>query len=310
MKEYSSPFDVERWQPVQDALTEVLGLNIGLVDLEGRPLTRSIDVLRAPWNILTSSPRGFSRYAECLQTLLLEARNRPRPLVFVQVAGLHLCAVPLEREQQIVAYFVLGPCLVGRRGEPDDYIALAKEFDIRIDQWMEALQEIKIFSFVGLNAVAFLLHHLGELAFAASPDAQKEKAVLEHLLDIAIHAVDAQAGSILVKEQASNDLVIQAARGLKPDVVQGTRVRLGEGVAGVVAQEQLPMRVNAKTTHPRIQGALHRPELQDAMVVPMLRGSQLLGVLCVSTSRAGRQFRDDNLDLLKSLAWLAQQALS
>ncbi len=312
--------DVERWQPVQDALAEVLGLNIGLMDSQGRPLTRSINVLKTPWSVLTNSPKGFSRYAECLRALLTEAQTRSRPLVCQQVAGLNLCTIPIERGGSPVAYFVMGPCLVGRRGQPDDYIGLAKEFDIRIDQWMEALQEIRVFSFVGLNAVASLLGRLGEWAFPTTEKPAEElqesrrakrEAILERLLDTAIRTVDAEAGSILVVGEGSDELVIQVARGLKEEIVRDTRIRFGEGVAGLVAAERSPLRISREAgVIPRLEGKLRRPDLQDAMVIPMVRGSSVLGVLCVSSSLAGRRLREDGGELLQRLTSLVEEVLS
>jgi GAF domain-containing protein len=223
----------------------------------------------------------------------------------MQVAGLHLCVVPIEREASPTLYFVLGPSLVGRRGEPDDYIALAKEFDIRIDQWMEALQEIKIFSHVGINSVASLLDHLAEFVFP-----RKQMAFLERLLDASLQAVHAEAGSVLISGQGSEELFIQVARGLKPEVVRSARIRVGEGLAGIAAAERTPLRVNRQTEDLRIQQAMQRPEVEDAMVVPMTRGSQLLGVLCVNRSRGGPPLREDGIALLQQFAGLAQEALS
>ena len=308
--------DPEQWQLVQDGLTEVLGLNIGLLDAEGRPLTRSVDVLRPPWNVLTGSPKGFGRYAECLQSLIAEARNlKDRPLVSLNVASLYLGAVPVVRDGQTVAYFTMGPCLVGQRGQPDDYMALAREFDLRIDRWMEALQEIRIFSFVGLSAVGSLLSQLGHLLpfapVSGSAPAKKSDGVLAKLLDTAIQAVGAESGSILLPGEASGELVIQVARGLDDQVVRDARVRVGEGVAGVVAAERAPLRLRSQVTdHPRLREALRRPELQDAIVVPILGKPRLLGVLCVSSRQKGHPLREDGVQLLQGLAHLATEVLS
>ena len=303
--------DAEHWQKVQDSLAEVLGLNIGLLDAGGRPLTRSVDVLRAPWNVLTRSPKGFARYAECLRALIAAAGNqKDRPLISINVASLHLGAVPIVREGERVAYFIMGPCLVGQRGQPDDYMALAREFDLRIDQWMEALQEIRIFSFGGLTAAASLLSVLGRLvSFAPAPDSAAS--LWGQFLDTAIQAVDAEAGSILVSGKTPGELVIQVARGLDDQIVRNTRVRVGEGVAGVVAVERTPLRLRRQATdHPRLREALRRPELQDAMVVPMLGKNQLIRVLCVSSRQKDRTLRENGIQVLQQLAHLATEVLS
>ena len=296
--------DPEQWQKIQDSLTEVLGLNIGLLDAGGRPLSRSVDVLRPPWNVLTNSPKGFSRYAECLKTLVAEAAaHADRPLVSVNVASLTLSAVPVVRDGERVAYFILGPCLVGQRGQPDDYMALAREFDLRIDQWMEALQEIRIFSYIGLTSIASLLSNLSSLTPLSSGSSAL---LLKQLLDTAIQTVGAETGSILVSGQTPGELVIQVARGLDEKVVREARVRVGEGIAGVVAAERTPVRLRRQATdHPRLKEALRRPELQDAMVVPIVGDNRLIGVLCVSSRQENRRLREDGLQLLEQLTRLA-----
>ena len=106
----------------------------------------------------------------------------------------------------------------------------------------------------------------------------------------------------------AEQVVIRTARGLPQDVVRSTKVRIGEGISGVAAAERVPLRLNAATTPPRLLGALRHPELQDAMVVPVVRGSQLLGVLCVSTTRP-EGLRDDGLSLLQRLTGLAEATL-
>ena len=308
------PFDLDRWQPVQEALSEVLGLPLNLITADGQPMTR-LDTTRAPWAALATLTKGYARYADCVQALLAEARRQPHGLVSVQTGGLHLYAVPVEHDQQLAAYFILGPCLVGRRGEPDDYMALAKEFDVRIDQWMDAMQEIKVFSHSGINAIAALLQQFGALMCARQQEEEPSRPrparvkVYERLLDLALHAVHAERGCILVQSSAPDELVIQAARGLSDDVVRTTRVRIGEGVAGIVAADHTPLRLNAETTPPRLARWLRYPELRDAMVVPMMRGGQLLGVLCVSTAMPGGRLREDGLTLLQQVSGIAEAAL-
>ena len=305
------PFvDLERWRPLQDSLIQVLGLNIGLVDTEGRPLTTLVDLVRVPWNVLTSSTKGFSKYEECVHSLLVEARKQTRPFVCTQVGGLHLCVVPIRHQGQLIAYFLLGPCLVGRRGEPDDYTVLAKDFDIPIDRWMEALQEIKVLSFMGLNDVASLLQRLGDVIVASKSEELRRQQVWDRFLETAMQAINAEAGSILLSQGTPDELRIQTARGLPDEVVKTARVRLGEGVAGVAAQEQRMLRINAETPHPRLLGSLQRPHLQDALVVPLSRDSNLVGVLCVSTSKPGGRFKEESVAMLQQIVQLMQVSLS
>ena len=306
MNEPLAPAALDRWRPLQDALIQVLGISLGVVDPEGNPLTRPVDLLRPPWNVLTSSAKGLSRYKECIQSLLKEAQKDPRPQVSIQVGGLHLCAIPVAAEEKPSAYVLIGPCLVGRRGEPDDYIVLSREFDIPIDRWMEALQEIKVLSFVGLNAVVSLLQRLAGVVFQGTNGTEPS---LDRLLETALRLVNAESGSILASPGESDELIVQAARGLEEQVVRATRVRVGEGIAGVALREKKSFRIRPHSVPPLLAGMLQRPWIRDAIVIPFLRNPSLPAVLCVSTSRSSSQLSEDGVTSLQQLIQLAQGTL-
>src|SRR5688572_26986760 len=60
--------------------------------------------------------------------------------------------------------------------------------------------------------------------------------VLDHILGMTLPLFAAEAGSIMLLDEPSQLLHIAAARGLAADIVEKTSVRVGEGIAGWVAQ--------------------------------------------------------------------------
>ncbi len=134
MTESSLRASLDRWRLLQDALMPVLGIYLCVVDRAGNPLTRPLHPLSPPWNVLMSSAKGLSRYQGCVQSLLKEAHEHPRPLIRSQMGGLHLCVIPIGETDSPSAHLLIGPCLVGGRGEPDDHLAFAREFEIPINR--------------------------------------------------------------------------------------------------------------------------------------------------------------------------------
>lgn len=123
--------------------------------------------------------------------------------------------------------------------------------------------------------------------------------LLPELLDLAIRCVNAQHGSLMLADEAATTLHIAAARGLGEATLKQTRLPLGEGVAGRVAQTR-----HAELLRGAGEAGRHRdrPEIETAASVPLVHDGVLLGVLNVSTSRDEPALNDADLAVLESLA--------
>jgi PAS domain S-box-containing protein/putative nucleotidyltransferase with HDIG domain len=115
--------------------------------------------------------------------------------------------------------------------------------------------------------------------------------------------------TIILYHPKSDNLEIAASIG--PDLAIGTRRKLGDGLAGRVAQTRLPLIVDD------YQRWEHRSPLYDAiaytamMGVPLLYGGSLLGVLDVSDiAPSKRVFNDADMRLLSLFAGQAASAIA
>jgi phosphotransferase system enzyme I (PtsP) len=105
--------------------------------------------------------------------------------------------------------------------------------------------------------------------------------------------------SVYLLEFERGELVLGATVGLKPESVGEVRMRLDEGLTGLVAERLAPVMVDDAFKHPRFK---YFPEAGEDLYhsflgVPLIEGGALQGVLVVQT-RESRSFSIDEIRLL------------
>lgn len=112
--------------------------------------------------------------------------------------------------------------------------------------------------------------------------------------------------------RAGEVLELFATEGLRPEAVHRTRLRVGEGLVGVIAATGRPLALADAQSHPDFA---YRPETGEEiyhslMGVPILRGGRVLGVLVVQ-NRTQRHYTEDEIEALQTIAMvLAELAAS
>lgn len=122
--------------------------------------------------------------------------------------------------------------------------------------------------------------------------------LLQSILKGALDVMEATSGSLmLIDPPGSDTLVIKAAHGLRRDVVDKARTRVGEGIAGLVAERREGMLLLDDLMDPRLRT---RRKVNDALSVPIIAEGELLGVLNLNTKR-GQAFGEFDLFLINTL---------
>ena len=124
--------------------------------------------------------------------------------------------------------------------------------------------------------------------------------LLEGVLARAMHAIGAEAGSILLSDAHSGDLRFRAAVGGHPEAVKRLTIAADQGICGWVARNGQPQIVNDVASDPRHSIAIaeqvgYHP--RSVMCVPLrfLEGEGALELLNKASGRGG--FTDDDLKL-------------
>jgi phosphotransferase system enzyme I (PtsP) len=112
--------------------------------------------------------------------------------------------------------------------------------------------------------------------------------------------------------RAGEVLELFATEGLRREAVHRTRLRVGEGLVGVIAATARPLALADAQSHPDFA---YRPETGEEiyhslMGVPILRSGRVLGVVVVQ-NRTQRHYTEDEIEALQTIAMvLAELAAS
>ena len=121
---------------------------------------------------------------------------------------------------------------------------------------------------------------------------------------LALHLTRAQRGSVLVR--AGDRLMIQEARRISHHVVLRTRIPVGAGIAGWVAEHREPLLIEHESQLPPGLKLRRRGYRGASLIsVPIKLGRTAVGVMNVADHVDGRPFCDDDLD---GMLLIARQA--
>ena len=134
-------------------------------------------------------------------------------------------------------------------------------------------------------------------------------AVLHDLVTLVADEMVAEVCSVYTL-RPGDLLELTATCGLNPGAVGRTRLRVGEGIVGVVAATGQPQNLPDAQNHPAFAYRAETGELPftSLLAVPVRRAGRVLGVLAVQ-NRASRRYADDELDVLQTVAMLLAEML-
>lgn len=319
--------DPQRWQRLQDHFSSVLGVPIRTVSL-------SRELLVSPsWPTSLSAERVVS---------LLKVGDELEPLIPIQeplrdaatlttAMGITYAAVPIfATSDHVVAYFVLGPMVVGRREEESQFRQRISAMGQDPQPAWILLLSLKLYTFAGIRSVLALMQEVGGSIVQFAYQAKQLNAilptvsrvdhvvavyytdrVLRSLLEAATLATRAEGGSILVYEARTDAFKLQTAQGLSEAVMAATHLKRGEGLAGLAALERSILIVDADTGDARLRERMHRQELASSLIAPLALDAdrEPLGVLSLRTTNAQRRFTQDHVELVRRLLDLTAVAL-
>lgn len=143
-----------------------------------------------------------------------------------------------------------------------------------------------------------LLHFASELSSHTDLGTMLQQALAKYM-----ELLRCDAGSIYLWEEQSETLVLTAAEGPERDSRIGLRQKLGEGLAGWVAEVGEPILVTDSRKVHRLRGrACKRYSNFSCLATPVMHGGQLLGVVCLTMPKDDQPFGADDLYLARVLS--------
>jgi GAF domain-containing protein/anti-sigma regulatory factor (Ser/Thr protein kinase) len=132
--------------------------------------------------------------------------------------------------------------------------------------------------------------------------------LLVELLERIAAVLGTDTAAFLLLDEATDELVARAAKGIEEEVEQGVRIPLGRGFAGRIAAERRPVTVPDVDHADILNPILREKGIRSLLGVPLLVEGRVTGVLHVG-SLTPRDFTDADRDLLQLAADRAATAI-
>jgi len=129
--------------------------------------------------------------------------------------------------------------------------------------------------------------------------------LLKNILGSAVEVMDASAGSLLLIDPATDELVFEVIEGGGGEALQGQRMAKDKGIAGWVVTNRRPLIVNDVDKYERHYKGIETAtgfKTDTLICVPLLAKGKVIGALEVLNKRSGENFNDEDLDILTTFA--------
>lgn len=132
---------------------------------------------------------------------------------------------------------------------------------------------------------------------------------LNQVVGIIGECLDSEVCSIYLLRDGA--LELYATRGLKQEAVHVTRMGLGEGLVGTIAQQIETLNLDEAAAHPDFS---YRPETGEELFhsfagVPIIRRERAVGVLCVQHADP-RRYADIEIETLQTVAMVLSELIA
>ena len=182
-------------------------------------------------------------------------------------------------------------------------------FSAIADQAASVLEKIRLFRITEDRAHQLTVLNEVSASITSSLDL---RTVLNRIMEKAVEILDAEAGSLLLVDETTQELVFEVILGPAKDQLAGTRLPPGAGIVGSVAQSGRPQIVNEAQRDERwLPGVGQTAQFMTRalLTVPMKSRDTVIGVIQVLNKRDGTPFSEDDQTLLESFAGNAAVAV-
>jgi ligand-binding sensor protein len=324
--------NLEEWQKIQDSFSEVLEVTLRTISSNGKLLSRVSRPTRLCDKVLPDNPFYSDFCGSCVSKIdIKNLTGIKEEASFKCSFGLDLFVVPITGVgNRIIAHIILGPVILNRRKNSSEYAKEAEKLGIKLEELMDTLIEIKVFSYNKIYSISKLLgdvfshmvqtgYHkkrLGEMA----PEIMEmdplflryyEEKILNSMLNACMLALDTDSGSVMTLDRKTHMLHIKAAAKLDEDIVQNTNIKVGEGIAGVVAATAEPVILPKDVNKNGLSGRMKRRYIKSSMIVPFPKekNHDVYGVINLNMIRKNINFSKKDIAFVQELINLASIAL-
>ncbi len=138
--------------------------------------------------------------------------------------------------------------------------------------------------------------------------------LLKNILRSAVEVMEASAGSLLLLDPRTDELVFEVIEGGGGPAMEKKRMPKNEGIAGWVLSNQQPVIADDVSQDGRFSARFQEDEgdgfrTASLIAIPLVAKGESIGVLEILNKRNGRHFTQDDLDMLSAFAASAVVAI-
>jgi signal transduction histidine kinase len=127
--------------------------------------------------------------------------------------------------------------------------------------------------------------------------------MLEIIVRRVVSTLNAQQSSVMIFNHESGLLETRASYGLESEFARHARKRMGEGIAGWVAEQLQTVQLDGNQNHAQFGAHLKRNRnITSALSLPLHVGERCVGVLNVNRINHSERFQRHHMDLLEMFA--------
>ncbi len=157
--------------------------------------------------------------------------------------------------------------------------------------------------YLSLSERTMALQVLQQMTLKLTSDLNIET-LLNNILNSAIKVVGAVAGSLLLLDRRTDELIFEVVIGGGGEALEHQRMPKDKGIAGWVLKTQEPLIVDDVGQDPRLYKGIQSSNFRTANIicVPLITRGKAIGVLQVLNKISGERFNQDDQELLMTFA--------
>ncbi|OAS20674.1 PP2C family protein-serine/threonine phosphatase [Paenibacillus oryzisoli] len=133
----------------------------------------------------------------------------------------------------------------------------------------------------------------------------RKQDLLVKIMETSSRIMNAEASSVILVDEEKGELFFDLALGAKGDEVREIRLKIGEGIAGWVAQTGKSVKIDDAARDERWSSKVAKRvdyPTRNMLCVPLVSKGKIIGVLQVLNKRGDTPFTERDLQLLESIA--------
>jgi putative methionine-R-sulfoxide reductase with GAF domain len=129
------------------------------------------------------------------------------------------------------------------------------------------------------------------------------QAVLDEITQACLEAFHCQQVSLMLMDDSRQDLIVRSAAGVTKESFLGSRQKIGDGIAGKVAETWQPLLLGEALDKEQFRAFKEKAlPVSSAMVVPIILRDDLVGILNITSRMKGQAYTQEDLEATQIFA--------